>query len=156
MGVFAVGGLRAVGFDRVTELLLVISSSGRGVIDCRTGSKVARDSEEYTKDEQYLEAEGIGPLAGRMLTMAGLLGGGLPKSTSDGWSVEVVALAWPMGDILLLEPFSTLYECLRGKPSRFHKIGSESELRAVGFSYSGLSFIVATSSDIAVFSRDAV
>jgi hypothetical protein len=107
-GVIAVGGLHAVGFDRRTELLLVVSSAGRGVIDCRTGSKVARESEEYTDYEQYLEAEGIGPLKGRALTMAGLLGGGLPKSTRDGWSIEVVTLAWPVGDILLLEPFSSL------------------------------------------------
>ncbi|MBW4482930.1 MAG: hypothetical protein KME14_10335 [Tildeniella torsiva UHER 1998/13D] len=156
VGVIAVGGLHAVGFDRVSELLLVVSSAGRGVIDCQTGSKVARDSEEYYGNEQYLEADGIGPLKGRTLTMTGLLGGGLPKSTSDGWSVEVVTLDWPVGDILLLEPFSSMYDSLRGKSNRFHKVASDSELRAVGFSYSGLSLIVATSSDVAVFCRDAV
>ncbi len=155
-GAIAVGGLRAVGFDRMSELLLVVSSAGRGVIDCQTGAKVARDDGEYYENEQYLEAEGIGPLENRTLTMAGLFGGGLPRSTSDGWSIEVVTLDWPVGEVLLLEPFSSLYDSLRAKPSRFHKVASDSELRAVGFSYTGLSLIVATSSEVGVFCRDSV
>jgi len=39
MGKFAVGGLTEIGFSKNTELLLVISSSGRGVIDCAWGEK---------------------------------------------------------------------------------------------------------------------
>ena len=53
----AIGGLRAVGFDRSSEYLLVISSAGRGVIDCRTGEKVARNTEEYDEDEEDLDEE---------------------------------------------------------------------------------------------------
>ncbi len=34
LAVFSVGGLRSVGFDRESENLLVVSSQGRGVIDC--------------------------------------------------------------------------------------------------------------------------
>jgi hypothetical protein len=154
IGTIAVGGLRAVGFDRQSELLLIVSSAGRGVVDCHTGLKVARDGEEYYEGEGHLEARGIGPLQGATLRMAGLLGGGLPISTNDGWSVEVVTLDWPVHEILLLEPFASLYDSLRGKPSLFHKVGAESELRACGFSYSGRSFVVATSSDITIFGRD--
>jgi hypothetical protein len=152
--VVAVGGLHAVGFDRETELLLVVSSSGRGVIDCKTGLRVARDYEESFEGDRYLEAGGIGPLEGQTLRLAGLLGGGLPNSTADGWSVELVALDWPVQEILLLEPFASLYDSLRGKPNRFHKVGAESELRACGFSYSGRSLILATSSEISIFGRD--
>lgn len=151
--VFAVGGLRAIGFDRASELLLVVSSSGRGVIDCQSGLKVARDDEEYFEDESQLEALGIGPLQGQVLRMSGLSGGGLPKATNDGWSIEIVTLDWPVHDILVLEPFASLYDSLHGKPSRFRKIAAESELRAAGFSYSGRSFVVATSSDVTVFGR---
>jgi len=130
VGAIAVGGLRAVGFDRESELLLIVSSAGRGVVDCQSGLKVARDDEEYYEDERHLEARGIGPLQGKTLRMSGLLGGGLPISTNDGWSMEVVTLDWPIHEILLLEPFASLYDSLRGKPSLFHKVGAESELRA--------------------------
>lgn len=125
----AVGGLRAVGFDRNSELLLVVSASGRSVVDCRTGEKVARDTGDYWEDEQLLEAEGIGPLAGKTLRVAGLAGGGLPLHTADGWSIELAAPDWPNTDILLLEPGSDLYGSLRGKPSAMHRLHTESGLR---------------------------
>jgi hypothetical protein len=80
----AVGGLRAVGFDRHSELLLVTSTNGRSVIDGATGQRLARDGEEYTDGEVFLEAVGIGPLANRVVRMAGLFGGGLPAATEDG------------------------------------------------------------------------
>ena len=150
----AVGGLRAVGFDRDSELLLVVSSAGRGVIDCQTGMKVARDTNEYYEDGQKLEAEGVGPLDGKTIRVSGLCGGGLSTCTSDGWSVEVVTLDWPVHYLLLLEPYSTLYDSLRGQPKRFHKISSESEVRAFGFSSTGKSLVVATSSEAVVFARD--
>jgi hypothetical protein len=134
--------------------LLIVSSAGRGVIDCRSGQKVARDDGEYYENEGFLEAAGIGPLQGQTVRISGLRGGGLPVSTSDGWSVSLVVLDWPINDILLLEPWSFLYGSLYGKPAIFHKIGSESELRACGFSYTGKSLVIATSSDVTVFSRD--
>lgn len=154
VAIVAVGGLRSIGFDRGSELLLVVSSAGRGVIDCRSGEKVARDYDDFYEDEQFLEADGIGPLQGQTVRVSGLFGGGLPISTQDGWSVELVTLDWPVKDILLLEPFSFLYGSLYGKPTAFHKIGAESELRACGFSYTGNTLVIATSSDVAVFSRD--
>lgn len=153
LGMVAIGGLRAVGFDRSSELLLVVSSAGRGVIDCATCAKLARDDSEYYDHEEYLEAEGIGPMSGTMVRMSGILGGGLPTTTPDGWSLEVITLEWPENNILLVEPYCSIYDVLYNKPSRFKKIGSESELRACGFSFTGNTFIVASSSDITVFGR---
>ena len=44
----AVGGLTEVAFSRnYNHLLLIISSSGRGVLDCLSGEIIARDYEEY-------------------------------------------------------------------------------------------------------------
>ncbi|QKZ04049.1 hypothetical protein [Pseudomonas eucalypticola] len=40
---YCVAGLFDIGFHRDSELLLVVSSSGRGVFDCLTGAKIARD-----------------------------------------------------------------------------------------------------------------
>lgn len=42
-GSFSVGGLIDVGFGTHSDLLMVISGTGRGVFDCLTGEKVARD-----------------------------------------------------------------------------------------------------------------
>jgi len=42
-----VGGLIAVGFDRHSDNLLIVSHQGRGVVDCCTGEKTARDYEDY-------------------------------------------------------------------------------------------------------------
>ncbi len=150
----AVGGLRAVGFDRGSELLLIVSSGGRGVVDCQTGAKLARDDADYYKDAQNLEAEGIGPLEGKAVRIAGVCGGGLTNWTADGWSMELVTLHWPTQEVLLMEPYSTLYDSLQGKPNRFHKIGSDSEFRAYGFSSSGRTLVLATSSEVLSFVRD--
>lgn len=72
----AVGGLLAIGFDRASDHLLILSSQGRGVIDCLTGEKVARDYEDFDEGGISLEAPGIGILHDRMIRMAGLYGGG--------------------------------------------------------------------------------
>jgi hypothetical protein len=155
IGTFAVGGLRAAGFADASDLLLVVSSMGRGVFDCRAGTKLARNDDEYWGEDLDLLAEGIGPLAGQSIPMAGPYGGGLRRLTADGWSLELVTLAWPAQDILLLAPFSSLYDCLHGKPSRFQKIDSESELRAVGFSPTGRSLVIASSSTLTIYGRDS-
>ncbi len=148
----AIGGLHAVGFDRNSELLLVISSQGRGVIDCRTGEKIARDYDEYYEN-RHLEIEGIGPLQKQNIRVSGLCGGGMPQQTEDGWSLEPLSLDWPIQEIMRIDPWEDLYSPLRGKPVRFHKIASLLEMRSFGFSYSGQSFIIATSSEIDLFCR---
>src|SRR5579863_298772 len=78
----AVGGLTEVGFADDSDLLLVVSSQGRGVLDCRSGEYVARDRTEPNDswyDERRLRAFGIGPLEGQLIRLAGLHGGGLPN-----------------------------------------------------------------------------
>ncbi len=47
--VISVGGLRSIGFSKKSENLLIVSSQGRGVIDCNTGNKVSRDYEDTMK-----------------------------------------------------------------------------------------------------------
>jgi hypothetical protein len=150
---FAVGGLRSVGFDRESENLLVVSSQGRGVIDCLTGEKVARDDEEFYENETSLEAQGIGILSDRTIRMAGLFGGGLPSITEDGWQLECITLKWPEQMLILLPPSSHLYGSVTGHPDLMTKIFEDSCIRAYGFSYTGRAFIVATTSDVTVFAR---
>ncbi|BAY81797.1 hypothetical protein NIES267_12740 [Calothrix parasitica NIES-267] len=122
------------------------------MVDCSTGEKTARDYED-DYENQYLEAEGIGCLKGKIIKMAGLLGGGLPISTEDDWCLESVTINFPEEMILLVEPGSDLYGMTYDKPDNFTKIEQRETIRAYGFSYTGNTFIIATSSDLIIYSR---
>lgn len=153
-GEFGVGGLTDVGFGAGTDLLLVISSQGRGVFDCKTGEKVARNYDEGDwLDVLALEAVGIGPLEGQRVRISGLSGGGLPQATKDGWTAEDFVLDWPDHSLLLVLPGSWVYGDCYGKPAEIIKAGIESELRAWGFSPTGESLVLATSSDLTIWNR---
>jgi len=150
LAVHAVGGLTEVGFAEDSELLLVVSSQGRSVVDCRTGNRVARDRTESNNswyDERRLWAKGVGPLEGKSVRLAGLHGGGLPRGGIDGWSVAALPLDWPDVTLLLVDPWQSVYI----DSARFAKLAVEREVRAFGFSPTGLSLVLATSSDLTVF-----
>ena len=151
----AAGTLLEVGFDRDTELLMVTSSAGRSVIDCVTGEKIARDYTEEVESDRYLEAEGIGPLAGKTIAMSGINGGSLPLGSDDGWCVHNVSLAWPEQHLLLVEPGSWLHGAEHNRPATFYKLAIEYECRAFGFSYSGRTLVIASSCDLLIYRRGA-
>ena len=152
---FAIGGLTEVGFSKEhTELLLVISSQGRGVFNCQTLQKIERDYDiDFDNhNEGELWAYGIGCLAKEKITLSGLYGGGLPHSNSFGDHIQYMAPQWPIID-LIFEPLhksiyneNTIQECFN--------IYSDYEVRAYGFSYDSQSFIIATSSDIHIYRKD--
>jgi hypothetical protein len=147
--VYAVGGLFGVGYAAGSDLLLVLSSQGRGVFDCLTGEKLARDYDEAHDffDAIRLTAVGFGPLAGQSVRIGGLFGGGLPLTTADGWCLEAQARAWPTHSVFLTASGSREPVC----------IGDDGacELRACGFSETGRSFVIATSCDLTMFKRQA-
>ena len=157
--VHAVGGLTDVGFGRGADLLLVVSHDGRGVFDCLTGLRVARDSsvpepgEADWQDTFELETKGIGPLAAQTVRTSGLAGGGLAVLTADGWTAERLTLDWPEESLLLVPPGSWIYEMRAGRSDEFTKVAAKSGVRAWGFSPTGNSLILATSSDVTIFSR---
>jgi hypothetical protein len=126
---------------------LVLSTQGRGVFDCNTGEKIARDHDgEYLCNTNRLLAPGFGPLEGKTIRMAGLFGGGLALTTVDGWSFDVDASAWPQHAVFLKEPSSL---------SQGYFVGDDGacELRAFGFSETGRSFVIAISCDLMIFAR---
>src|ERR1051326_6094509 len=131
---YAVGGLASVGFAEDSDLLLVTSSDGRGLFDCISGEKIARDYDLIPSYEEQLRliAPGVGPLDGKIIRMAGLHGGGLPTMTKDGWSLEIVHLDW-----------NTSFVILHG---RYFVFATDEAVRAFGFSYTGNSFVIAEGS----------
>lgn len=151
-----IGGLTEVGFGPGSDLLLVASSQGRGVFDCLDGSRIARDRDELGDwiDEIELTAEGIGPLSGQTIRMSGLHGGGLPSSTRDGWRISEFTLDWPERSLVVTSDYRDMFEMTLGRKIPFVKVAVEYELRAYGFSPTGRSLVIATSSDLTIYSRD--
>ncbi len=147
--VHAVGGLTEVGFTPDGRHLLVISVSGRGLIDVVRGQRVARDTEEPRLDSSWLHesrhaARGIGPAAHVTIDVVGLWGGHpLPTTTTDGWTVRVRRVC--LAESVVLRREGSFRRWILDRPV--------TELRAVGFSQDGGVLVIATSSDVALYTR---
>ncbi|TGA90714.1 hypothetical protein [Streptomyces sp. MZ04] len=155
-----VGGLLGIGFASHPEdgrdLVMVVSRDGHGLFDAVTGKKIARDRdpEHSTPDAVAdLSCPGLGPVSGSRVRIAGLFGGGLHTTTADGWTLEVVTPAWPNDRVLLSADGGLPHSGPHGEQwwHIFHS--NYSELRAFGFSPSGMTIAVATSSDISLWTR---
>lgn len=158
-----IGGLQGTGFavhpDSGHDLVMVVSMGGHGLFDAVTGEKIARDrhpdpATETPDASPDLACPGLGPVAGIQVRIAGLWGGGLHATTPDGWSLDVAVPEWPNGRVLL----SADCDIYRDPPGRgwwhvFHC--GHSTFRAAGFSPSGRTLVVATSSDLTVWTREA-
>lgn len=134
VAVVAVGGLTDVGFSSDGRLLLVLGHQGRGVYECHTGARVARDDED---DWAFLDdkglANGIGPLDGHRLQVAGLMSGGRLPLQSGPWGATQVD-----DGVLLHGP-------------QVEHLGESEEVRVFGFDPTGRTFVLATSSTLRLF-----
>ncbi|MFC8515810.1 hypothetical protein [Streptomyces sp. NPDC057257] len=158
----AVGGLLGIGFashpGNSHDLVMVVSHAGHGLFDAVTGERIARvrdpAAEDSTPDSVAdLSCPGLGPISGSRVHIAGLFGGGLHTTTADGWLLEAVTPAWP-NDRVLLSRDGGLPHAGRHGEGWWHILHSNySELRAFGFSPSGRTIAVATSSDISLWTR---
>jgi hypothetical protein len=155
-----VGGITEIGYARDSDLLLVISTAGRGVYDCLTGERLAhRVVPPYDYDSWWfptkLEALGIGPLENQAIRIAGLCGGGLPYHSSDNWSIKVSNYIsekkYSSSEVTLVQPHKPTNEV-----TPFSTVVYENdicEFRAAGFSETGRSFVCASSCDLVIFYR---
>ncbi|MEU1694244.1 hypothetical protein [Streptomyces hirsutus] len=155
-----VGGLLGIGFathpDSGHDLVMVVSGDGHGLFDAVTGEKIARgrDPEDSTPDAVAdLSCPGLGPITGSRVHIAGLFGGGLHTTTADGWALEVVTPAWPNERVLLSSDGGLPHAGPHGEEwwHIFHS--NYSTFRAAGFSPSGQTIAVATSSDLSLWTR---
>jgi len=157
----AIGGLMGIGFaidpDSGHDLVMTVSHDGHGLFDAVTGEKIARDRDPdpdtSTPDASPdLTCPGLGPITGTPVRIAGLHGGGLHRITTDGWSLDVVNPDWP-NDRVLLTADGDIYNDPPGQGwwHIFHS--TRSTLRAAGFSPTGCTLAVATSSDLTLWTR---
>ncbi len=153
----AIGGFEALGFSEDSVYFLVVSSSGRGVFESETGKCIAREPSNSTGawyDLEALTVEGIGPLSGKFVSVAGIHGGGLPLVSLDGWVVDLLSPDWPNSFVTLSPPDSTPWtqEQIRGV-TKVAPIGGDDDIKCFGFSDSRRHLIVATSHTVDLFSR---
>lgn len=159
-----VGGLLGIGFashpGNGHDLVMVVSHDGHGLFDAVTGEKIARDRDPDPEDSAPdavadLSCPGLGPISGSRIRIAGLFGGGLHATTADGWTLEAVTLAWPNERVLLSTDGGLPHAGPHGE-RWWHILHSNySTLRAFGFSPSGHTIAVATSSDLSLWTRAA-
>ena len=154
---WAIGGLRELGFKPDTDYLMVLSSQGRGLFDCLKNEKIARDPYDYYNMEWNSETgkvKGIGIFEGEEIICGGFeFPNVFPSSTTDGWVISIkteLRLNWKNEEL----PAEVLY--LRNDLSNqnqelaFFHYGLD---RGYGFSDTGRSFVIGTSSDLCVFTR---
>ena len=149
-----VGGLIQVGYADGTDDLLVVSSQGRGLFDCTTGKRIARDDDDSfpNSDESEMTAPGIGTHAETTFRLAGLQGGGLTACTREGWGLHVLQLPWPIHVVFI----TSNYVDITDNTGCVIKLCNDEpcEFRAAGFSPTGRSFIVATSCELRIYARN--
>ena len=151
-----IGGLLAVGFAENSDELLVVSSQGRGMFNCLSGDRIARDDDAmyHNSDSSGMTVPGIGKHSTSTIPVAGIHGGGLLAGSSDGWSLDVVQLPWPIHVLFLTADFKHSFDA----SAQVSKICTDEpcEYRAAGFSPTGQSFVVATSGELTIYSRAIV
>src|SRR5215813_7675697 len=138
---WSVGGLLQAGFAEDSDFLIILTHSGRGIFNCLTGEKVARD---HTGGYEFfnqvkLTVQGFGPLEGQIISTSGLYGGGMLRVTEDYWQVENDA---QNSRIYLKPPTNTEDRFPEAIPIGDYRAV---ELRAYGFSETGRSLVIATS-----------
>lgn len=144
----------ALGLGAAERHIMAITWNGRGVFDCQTGEKVARD---YDMDifgwmnNQTLTAEGIGPLEGERVRVVGIWGGGLPYTTDDHWSVQSHDASEVSCAVFLEPPESPLEDI---KEPILYKLYEWDPLIAYGFSSSGRTLVIACSNSLDIWARD--
>ncbi|PSK92698.1 hypothetical protein [Taibaiella chishuiensis] len=148
----AVGGLLELGFQPGTDMLMVLSAQGRGIFDCISGQRVARDrNTDYPGADTNGAVPGFGPLAGERVTCGGFeYPNPLKQATADGWEVRIFSLPEAKNDKAARLCIYNIHTKVQHKIASF-PYGID---RAYGFSDTGRSFIAGSSPDLLIWSRD--
>lgn len=137
IGVCPVGGLRSLGFQPASDVLLIVSEGGRIVIDALTSLQLARDPMRYLVGQERCQALGIGPLRGQVIEVAGLYGGQLPEMTADGWRMMGAGAR-----LIAVSPGGTAYD-----------LHAPENTLVAGFSPTGATFVIGDPAEVAVYGR---
>ncbi len=154
-----VGGACALGFDRNSESLLVVSSNGQSVFDCTSGKRVYRNRDDDGYDPLTLEGRRLDDPDASPFQMSGSLGGGLLTTTPDGWHIDTLQLDWPRTYCILQPPQASIY-FLHEKWREYRKDASYHVVKsklgspiAFGFSWTGKTLVWCDRVDLFAWTR---
>ncbi|MCL2579762.1 MAG: hypothetical protein FWE32_06980 [Oscillospiraceae bacterium] len=152
-GSFSVGDFEYFGFTELSDILLIISSSGRALIDLAKNEKIARDySNDFPFDEILLTSKGFDVLNNKTVKLAGKYGGSLlPVGNKTHEMLIRVSPLYPCEDLIFQPPNENCFA-----DGRFKNIRSNNCVRVYrgflycyGFSFSGKYFVIADESGVA-------
>lgn len=142
VGPVEVKDLAAVGYGPDNEYFVIVAAHGYGVYSCATGEQIEWAEGPVGFDTNNYTVPGLGPLKGNDIIVSGR-GGGLlsarilPYGSADKW-VAATARMPESEDIGIF---------MRSPPGYQGEVWSlisrQTEMRAIGFSPVGTSFIVA-------------
>jgi hypothetical protein len=134
-----VGGLTDVGFSADGRFLLVVGHQGRGLYDCLSGERVARDRNEDWSyfDDATGTVAGIGPLADQRVQVAGLMSQAILPVEADGW------IASRDADGIRLQ----------SRDGETHLVPESEEIQVFGFAPDGELLVVGASSGLTFYRR---
>lgn len=155
--VWAIGGLREIGFLENSDILMVLSSQGRGIFNCLNAERIERDrtdfySEEWNPDNGIVN--GIGAYENEIFFCGGFEHPDLlSKGTADGFTTAIktkrIKFLFPeeanAGTLFILFPDKKRKTEIAQTDYGFD--------RAFGFSPTGKSFVFSTSSEIEFWVR---
>lgn len=154
----AVGGLREVGFTKDSKYLMVLSGQGRGIFDALSGEKLIRDHSDYYMDEWDDETaivRGFEFLDGVEVICGGFEAPNpLRQTTKDGWQIVIEKekrLDWKQDNV-----DSTVLYLVNNQQEQSIEIDYSpyGYDRAIGFSDSGGTFVLATSSEVNIWVKE--
>lgn len=155
--VWAIGGLREIGFLENSDVLMVLSSQGRGIFNCLTAERIERDSRDYYTNKWNPEngnVKGVGEYENENFICGGFeYPDILSKETSDGFTTEIKTKKFKF---LFPEDANagTLFIHSPDKKMKIEIAQSDYGFdRAYGFSPTGKSFVFSTSSEIEFWIR---
>lgn len=151
--IIQVGGCRYVGFDVNTNLLLICSTAGRGVVDCASGIVIARERSEYEPERQEI-ANGIGPLSQSIVNVmnvnyqkSGVSNPIVPKNCNK-WTI----VSDSRYSIFLVPPYSHScddYVCIWDE-----RKDAASPLSSFAISHSEKYIAIASSSEVFIYANE--
>ena len=156
--IWAIGGLREIGFVSNSDLLMILSSNGRSIFDCVKDEKIGRDYFDYYSENWNSETgsvDGFGILENEKIKCGGFeYPDILKKKTRDKWEVIVeneIRADWQnqktMAQVMYLKNHISDKKI---EVDVFH-YGIN---RGYGFSETGNSFVIGTSSEITIWNRE--
>ena len=152
VGGIAISGFIGFGFSKkIKHLALVVSNSGRSLVNCEVAEKVARDHKEFVGLEELgIYCSGLEEISDERVLIAGQNGGGLPHTTCIGEWLSLHSPNWPQHDLYFCgpsgHPLTEKHQatCIRLKTDF---------IEAFGFSWCGDYFAIASESDFDIWKR---